>query len=68
VRGLDRAAVGEPDDDAVAGAVDAGCAATAHPHAPALEDRLQQLGGVMVLPRQHTVSAGDQRDRQPIAR
>ena len=59
----DLAAVLQRDGDAVAVAGHRGHARLAeHGHAATLEDLLEHLGGVGVLPRQHPVAAADQRD------
>ena len=64
VRALDRAPVGELDDDALLGAPHrGGPAALGDPAAAGLEDLLHDLGGVGVLTGQHLVAGGDEGDR-----
>ena len=64
VRALDRPAVGELDEHALLGPLHRrGPTALGDPAAAGLEDLLEHLGGVGVLPRQHLVAGGDQRDR-----
>src|SRR5690606_7877739 len=63
VGGGDDAAVGELDLDAVPDAADGGGAGAGQDgHAAAAEDVLDELGGVLVLPGQHPVAAGDEGD------
>src|SRR5690606_5336933 len=66
--GGDAAAVGELDLDAVTDAPHGGGAGAGQDvHPAAAEDGLDELGGVLVLTREHAVAAGDEGDRHPQA-